>query len=65
MGVSECNECLRSLFGLSRMDRARNKEVSRRAGIERDLRANQTRVYLDGLGMWKKWMSSVWPEGRR
>ena len=37
------------------MDRVRNEEVHRRAGIERELasRTNQ-RVYCDGLGMWKK-----------
>ena len=29
--------CLRSLVGVSRMDRVRNKEVRRRAGIEREL----------------------------
>ena len=28
-------KCLRSLFGVSRMDRVRNEEVRRRAGIER------------------------------
>ena len=30
-------KCLRSLVGVSRMDRVRNEEVRRRAGIERDL----------------------------
>ena len=30
-------KCLRSLVGLSRMDRVRNEEVRRRAGIERAL----------------------------
>ena len=36
-------KCLRSLFGVSRIDRVRNEEVSRRAGIERELasRADQ------------------------
>ena len=28
-------KCLRSLVGVSRMDRVRNEEVRRRAGIER------------------------------
>ena len=57
-------KCLRSLVGVSPMDRVRNEEVRRRAGIERELasRADQ-RVYWDGLGMWKEWMSTVWPEG--
>ena len=30
-------KCLRSLVGLSRMDRVKNEEVRRRAGIEREL----------------------------
>ena len=30
-------KCLRSLVGMSRMDRVRNEEVRRRAGIEREL----------------------------
>ena len=30
-------KCLRSLVGVSRMDRIRNEEVRRRAGIEREL----------------------------
>ena len=30
-------QCLRSLVGLSRMDRVRNEEVHRRAGIEMEL----------------------------
>ena len=36
-------KCLRSLVGVSRMDRVRNKEVRRRDGIERELaiRADQ------------------------
>ena len=29
-------KCLRSFFGVSRMDRVRNEEVRRRAGIEKD-----------------------------
>ena len=39
-------KCLRSLVGVSRMDRVRNEDVSRRAGIERDLasRAADQRV---------------------
>ena len=36
-------KCLRSLVGVSRMDRVRNEEVRRRAGIEREFasRADQ------------------------
>ena len=30
-------KCLRSLVGVSRMDRVRNEEVRRKAGIEREL----------------------------
>ena len=30
-------KCLRSLLGVSRMDRVRNEEVRRRAGIEIEL----------------------------
>ena len=30
-------KCLRSLVGVSRMDRVRNEEVRRRAGIEREV----------------------------
>ena len=30
-------KCLRSLVSMSQMDRVRNKEVCRRAGIEREL----------------------------
>ena len=30
-------KCLKSLVGVSRMDRVRNEEVCRRAGIERQL----------------------------
>ena len=37
-------KCLRSLVGVSRMDRVRNEEVHWRAGVERELasRADQT-----------------------
>ena len=37
-------KCLRSLVGVSRMDRVKNEEVRRRAGIERELasRADQS-----------------------
>ena len=39
-------KCLRSLVGVSRMDRVRNKEVRRRAGIER--RAGTERELSNG-----------------
>ena len=37
--------CLRSMVGVSRMDRVRNEEVRTRAGIERELRVEQIREY--------------------
>ena len=49
-------KCLRSLIGVSQMDRVKNEEVHRRAGIEKELvsRADQSlREYSDALGMWK------------
>ena len=48
------------------MDRVKNEEVHRRAGIERELasRADQRVLRWFGrLGMWKEWMITVWPEG--
>ena len=58
-------KCL-SLVGVSRLDRDKNEEVCRRAGIERELvsRVEQIREYLDGLYMWKEWVSTGWPVGR-
>ena len=38
-------KCLRSLVGVSRMDRVRNEEVRRRTGIEMELRVEQLREY--------------------
>ena len=52
-------KCLRSLVRVSRMDRVRNEEVRRRAGIERELARRGHQRVLDGLGMWKEWMSTV------
>ena len=58
-------KCLGSLVEVSRMGRVRNEEVPRRAGIEMELmsRVEHSREYRDALGMWKEWMSAVWPEG--
>ena len=56
-------KCLRSLVGVSRMDRVKNKEVRRRAGIEMELQSRADQRVLRCLGMWKEWMSTVWPEG--
>ena len=38
-------KCLRSLVGVSRMDRVMNEEMHRRAGIERELVSKQIREY--------------------
>ena len=44
-------KCLRTLVGVSRMDRDRNEEVRRRAGIERELelatRADQRQLTIE------------------
>ena len=37
--------------------------VSRRAGIERELASRADQRVLRCLGIWKEWMSTVWPEG--
>ena len=62
VNVLEMN-CLRSLVGVSRMDIVRNEEMHRSAGMERELASRADQRVLDGLGMWKEWMSTVWPEG--
>ena len=38
-------KCLRSLVGVSRMDRVRNEKVRMRAGIERELESRVDREY--------------------
>ena len=38
-------KCLRSLVGVSRMDRVRNEEVRRRVGIKRSYRVERIRKY--------------------
>ena len=43
-------KCLRSLVGVSRMDRVRNEEVRRRAGIERELASRADQRVLRLLG---------------
>ena len=43
-------ECLRSLFGESRMDRVRNEDVRRRAGIERELASRADQIVLRWFG---------------
>ena len=60
-------KCLRSLVGVSRMDRVMNEEVRRRAGIERKLASREDQRVLKwrvlkSESMWKNWMSSVLPD---
>ena len=43
-------KCLRNLVGVSRMDRVRNKEVRRRAGIERELASRADQRVLKWFG---------------
>ena len=44
-------KCLRSLEGVSRMDRVRNEEVRRRAGIGREFSSRVDQ--RDGLDTWR------------
>ena len=44
-------KCLRTLVGVSRMDRVRNEEVRRRAGIETELASRADQRVLKWLGM--------------
>ena len=39
-------KCLRSLVGVSRMNRVRNEEVHRRAGIGRELRVERMSIEM-------------------
>ena len=43
-------KCLRSLVGMSQMDRVRNEEVHRRAGIERELASRADQKVLRWFG---------------
>ena len=43
-------KCLRSLVGVSRMDRLRNEEMRRRAGIERELASRADQRVLRWFG---------------
>ena len=43
-------KCLRSLVGVSRMDRVRNEEVRRRAGIERELASRAAKRVFRWIG---------------
>ena len=45
------------------MEKVRNEDARRRAGIERELERRTDQKVLRWFGMWKVWMSTVWPEG--
>ena len=49
VNVLEMN-CLRSLVGVSRIDRVRNEEVRRKAGIERELASRADQRVLRWFG---------------
>ena len=49
MNVLELN-CLRSLVGVSRIDRVRNGEVRRRAGVEREFASRADQRVLRWFG---------------
>ena len=55
-------KCLRSLVGVSRMDRVGNEEVLWRAGIQKELASRADQRVLRWFGHVKKWMSTVWQE---
>ena len=55
-------KCLRSLVGVSRMDRVRNKEVRIRGGIEWELASRADQRVLRWFGHLEEWTSTVWPE---
>ena len=52
-------KCLRSLVGVSRMDRVKNEEVRRRAGIERELASRAKAFDSSRPGCLREWS----PEG--
>ena len=56
-------KCLRSLVAVSRMDRVRNEEVRRRAGIEMELESRADQRVLRWFVHVEELMISVWPEG--
>ena len=62
VNVLEMN-CLRSMFEMSRMDRVRNEEVHRRAGIERELASRADQRVLRWFGHLERMDEYVWPEG--
>ena len=56
-------KCVRSLVGVSQMDRVKNEEVCSRAGIEKELVSRADQRVLRWFDMWKECMNTVWPEG--
>ena len=54
-------KCLRSLVGVSRMERVRNEEVRRRAGIEMELASRADQRVL----RWNGHVESQWGTGTR
>ena len=53
MNVHEM-KCLRSLVGVSQLDKVRNEEVCRRAGIERELASKADQRVLRWFGHVKR-----------
>ena len=45
------------------MDRVRNEEVHRRAGIEREFASRADQRVWRWFGHVKEWTCTVWPEG--
>ena len=56
-------QCLRSLVGVSRMDRVRNEEVHMRAGIELELAGIADQRVLRWFGHVERRDKCVWSEG--
>ena len=54
-------KCFRSLVGVSRMDRVRNEEVRRRAGIEMELASRADQRVLRWCGHVER-MERMWKE---
>ena len=55
-------KCLRSLVGVSRLDRVRNDEVRRRAGIERESVSRADQRAFRWFGHVERMDCTVWPE---
>ena len=56
-------KCLRSLVGVSRIDRVRNEDVRIRAGIERELTSRADQRVLRRFGHVKRMDEYQWPKG--